>query len=78
MKNMDETKIPTLAEKAFTLNMFVHTLSICKNNKSQIERLLKNADEYSRACDRIGSETGLEKERKVARAFWKLCDTDEK
>ena len=73
---MDKDKIPTLSEKFFALNMFVHTLSLCKNNKSQIERLLNNADEYSRACDRIGSETGLEKERKVARAFWKLCDTD--
>jgi hypothetical protein len=75
---VSKDKIPTLEEKVLTLNMFVHTLSICKNNKSQIERLLKNADEYSRACDRIGSDTGLEKEIKVARAFWKLCDTSEK
>jgi hypothetical protein len=74
---MGKDKIPTLSEKVFILNMFVHTLSVCRNNKSQIERLLKNADEYSRACDRIGSESGLEKERKVARAFWKLCNTDE-
>jgi len=72
---MSKDKIPTFSEKLFTLNMFVHTLSVCRNNKAQIESLLKNADEYSRACDRTGSETGLEKERKVARAFWKLCDT---
>lgn len=69
-------KVPTLEEKVFILNMFVHSLSIYKDSEVKIKKLIQNADSYSRACDRIGSATGLDKEIDVAKAFWKLCDTD--
>ena len=72
----DKIKIPTLEEKAFNLNMFVHSLSLYRWNDTKIARLLSNAHEYSVLCDRVGVKSGLEKEQEIARAFWKLCDTD--
>jgi hypothetical protein len=72
----DDSKIPTLEEKSYQFRMFIHSLSVYRKDEVKISRLLNNAHEYSVLCDRIGGESGLEKEQKIARAFWKLCDTD--